>query len=166
VLEKEGNTQYSVQYILRMLSRFTKIKGIKMGDCLKNLILILFLLILLTGCEDDKIGWEPNSPSRASFLMDFYGHQDNFEEFRTLFMEGIDEDIIRSNYETIRNYQSERSSVGTMTLVKYDNGKSVLVEFKQDTDSPKYLISNIIEVPEDVSSFFEEELKDKKIITK
>jgi hypothetical protein len=123
-------------------------------------------MILLTGCEDDKNGWEPNSPSRASFLMDFYGHQDNFEEFKTVFMDGIDEDIIRNNYETIRNNQSERSSVGTMTLVKYDNGKSVLVEFKHDTNKQEYLINNIIEVPEDVSSFFEEEMKDKIIITK
>jgi PBP1b-binding outer membrane lipoprotein LpoB len=133
---------------------------------LKNLILILFMMIFLTGCEDDKNEWEPNSPSRASFLMDFYGHQDNFEDFKTLFMDGIDEDIIRNNYETIRNNQSERSSVGTITLVKYDNDKIVLVEFKHDTKNQKYLIYNIVEVPEEVSAFFEEELKDKIIITK
>jgi hypothetical protein len=142
-----------------VVSRLNLLKGLG-GKCVKNLILILFFMLLLSGCEDDNNGWEPNSPSRTSFLMDFYAHQENFEEFKSLFMDGIDENIIRNNYETIRNNQSERSSVGTMTLVKYDNGKVVLVELKQDTDKQRYFIYNIIELPEDVSTFFDKELKD------
>lgn len=43
-----------------------------------------------------------------------------------------------------------------MTLVKYENGKTLLIQIVYDTKTEEYLIHDVVEVPEDVAAFFEE----------
>lgn len=127
---------------------------------LKKLWIVSFLLLVtfLSGCKDDTKESNTVSPHRTAFMMDFLAasSEGSSKEFEDLFAEGIDHEFIQERFDLIKQSQTNRSSVTTMTLVKYENGKPLLVQLIYDTETEEYLIHNIVEVPEDVATFFEE----------
>ncbi|WP_417897689.1 hypothetical protein ABN702_15525 [Bacillus haimaensis] len=119
---------------------------------------LLLLMTFLSGCKDDTEVSNTDSPHRTAFMMDFLAEssEGSSKEFEELFAEGNDQEFIQERFDLIKQIQTNGSSVTTMTLVTYENGKPLLVQLVYDTKTEEYLIHNVVEVPEDVAAFFEE----------
>ncbi|MBM7619693.1 hypothetical protein JOC95_001545 [Bacillus tianshenii] len=122
---------------------------------------LLLLVTFLSGCKEDSEFPNSDSPHRTAFMMDFLAasSEGSSKEFEELFAEGIDQEYIQERLDLIKQTQTNGSSVTTMTLVKYENGKALLVQLIYNTDTEEYLIHDVVEVPEDVAAFFEEQFE-------
>lgn len=121
-------------------------------------VLSLLFLLLLIACSDDDKAWEPYSPENTSSLMMQYANQENYEGFKSLILEGYEEDSMKQMYETTMQAVSQSAGVSTLTLVSFDNGKSLLVHFTPQTEEGEVLIQDIIEIPEEMAAYIEEGL--------
>lgn len=118
-------------------------------------------MTFLSGCKDDTEVSNTDSPHRTAFMMDFLAASSEgpSKEFEDLFAEGIDQVFIQERYDLIKQIQTNGSSVTTMTLVKYENDKTLLLQLVYNTKTEEYLIHNVVEVPEDIAAFFEEHVE-------
>ncbi|MGM8216680.1 hypothetical protein ACLIA0_14170 [Bacillaceae bacterium W0354] len=125
---------------------------------MKKLLMSLFLLlILLTGCKSDELS-DTSSPAMTISKMDFLSGDLLYEDFKKLFEDGKENEYIKKKYELVRQTRANRSIIYTFSLIRYENNKSLLVHLRHDKDSDDYYIHDVIEVPDDVASFFEKEL--------
>ena len=123
---------------------------------------LLSFVILVTACNDDNGAWEPKNPLLTTSLMKQYANEDNYEQFKTLFQEGHDENSIKQMYETVKQATSDSAGIDTFTLVSFDNEKTLLVHLTpKSTDEDEVLIQNVSEVPEEMAAYLQEVLKQK-----
>jgi hypothetical protein len=131
------------------------------------LVLLLFSL-LLSGCKDENKAWEPYSPENTTSLMQQYAYEGNIEQFKTLFLDGMDEERLQQIFETVKtsaNMDDETSfgKVSTFTMVSLENGKTFLVELTPPIPNKnnEVLIQDVIELPKEIRDYIEEELNRK-----
>ncbi|RXJ04494.1 hypothetical protein DS745_03680 [Anaerobacillus alkaliphilus] len=127
---------------------------------MKNVAFVL-LLIILSGCKGESELPDTSSPGMTTSGMNFIAASDEvfYEDFKKLFDDQRSEDFIREKYELIKRTKTDGAFISTLTLVRYENNKALLVQLRHDRDKDEYLIYNIIEVPEEVAAFFEEEIE-------
>lgn len=131
--------------------------------------MVLFLFsLLLSGCKDENKAWEPYSPENTTSLMQQYAYEGNIEQFKTLFLNGMDEERLQQIFETVKtsaNMDDETSfgKVSTFTMVSLENGKIFLVELTPPIPNKKneVLIQDVIELPKEIRDYIEEELNRK-----
>jgi hypothetical protein len=127
-----------------------------------RLILILSFAIVLTGCSDDNKAWEPYSPLNTTSLMKQYASSSDYEQFKTLLLEGYDEESMNEMYGTVKKAVTDTASIDTFTLVSFENGKSLLVYLTpNESEDGEVLIQDIIELPTEMATYIEEELNKK-----
>lgn len=121
---------------------------------------LLLFVLFLSGCKEESEFPNTDSPHRTAFMMDFLtaSNEGSSKEFEELFAKGFDHEYIQERFDLIKQIQTNGSSVTTVTLVKYENDKALLVQLIYDTETEEYLIHDVVEVPEDVAAFFEETL--------
>jgi hypothetical protein len=123
----------------------------------KVIFLFILLLVLLSGCKEEENLVDTSSPNRTSFSMNFLSTSDaTYEEFKKLFVDERDEQFIQNKFELVKQTQTKKSSVSTLSIVRYLDGKPLLIQLWHDTEKDEYLIYDIIDVPEDVAAFFED----------
>ncbi|MDC3417082.1 hypothetical protein [Aquibacillus salsiterrae] len=123
-----------------------------------SLTLLLFI-IFLSGCKDDEDLVDTSSPLLTASKMNFLSDDLFYADFKKLFVDSSDDEFIKKKYELVRQISdSKDSTISTLALIQYENNKTLLLQLKHDTDTDKYLIRNVIELPEEIASFFEEEL--------
>ncbi|NYE04372.1 hypothetical protein F4694_001116 [Bacillus niacini] len=136
----------------------------------KIIIMVLFLFsLLLSGCKDENKAWEPYSPENTTSLMLQFAYKGNIEQFKTLFLDGMDEDYLLQIYETVRSAENKDENetsfgeVSTFTLVSLENGKTFLVELTPPipNKNDEVLIQDVIELPKEIRDYIEEELNRK-----
>jgi hypothetical protein len=135
----------------------------------KIIVMVLFLFsLLLSGCKDENKAWEPYSPENTTSLMQQYAYEGNIEQFKTLFLDGMDEDRLQQIFETVKtsaNMDDETSfgKVSTFTMVSLENGKTFLVELTPPIPNKnnEVLIQDVIELPKEIRDYIEEELNRK-----
>lgn len=119
--------------------------------CLFTLLLVIFL----TGCNG-----KVNSPALTAANMNFFARVDDvfYDDFADLFdKDNVEENFILNKFELVNSIKSDSSSIATLAFIRYDNSKALLVQFSHDIDTDKYLIYNVIEVPEEIAAFLKEE---------
>ncbi|MBU9719845.1 MULTISPECIES: hypothetical protein [Bacillaceae] len=123
-------------------------------------LLMLIVMLFLIGCSDDRKESHSFSPAMAASGMSFLAGTNEvfYGDFEELFDPQLDASFVREKYELVNRTKADRSSISTLAYITYENGKSLLVQLRHDPDPDKYYIYNVIEVPEDVAAFFEEEL--------
>lgn len=128
-----------------------------------RLLLILSLTMILTGCrQDDHTAREPDSPLHTTSLMKEYALQDNYNQFETLMLAGFDEESITEFYETVRRTASNNADIKNVTLVTFDNGKTLLVHLTPaDYEGGEVLIQDVIELPTEMANYIEDVLNAK-----
>jgi len=127
----------------------------------KIMCLSLILIVpLLYAFMDKNESPHYNNPAKIASLMNFNAISDEafYENFKDLFDDQRADKFVREKYQLVKNIQTSKGSSQTLALIEYENNKSLLVQFRYDKDTEKHLIYNVIEVPEDVTSFFEKEL--------
>ncbi|MFB3163543.1 hypothetical protein ABLO26_19510 [Neobacillus sp. 179-J 1A1 HS] len=136
----------------------------------KIIVMVLFLFsLLLSGCKDENKAWEPYSPENTTSLMQQYAYEGNIEQFKTLFLDGMDEDRLQQIYETVKTSENKDGNVtsfgevSTFTLVSLENGKTFLVELTPPIPNKnnEVLIQDVIELPKEIRDYIEEELNRK-----
>lgn len=122
---------------------------------------LVFSTLVLTGCVDENKDAKINSPAQTAFDMSFYASSDRvfYNDFKELFDEQRDDDFIRNRYELVKQIQGDSGgATSTLALIEYQNNETVLVQLRYDTDTGKYMIYNVIEVPEEIATFLKNEL--------
>lgn len=111
--------------------------------------------MFLSGCKDGNELPDTSSPGMTTSGMNFIAASDEvfYEDFKMLFDDQRSEDFIREKYELVKRIKTDRSAVSTLTLVRYEDDKQLLVQLRHDWDTDEYLIYNVIEVPEEVAAF-------------
>jgi hypothetical protein len=129
---------------------------------------LIFFSLLLSGCKDENKAWEPYSPENTTSLMQQYAYEGNIEQFRTLFLDGMDEERLQQIFETVKNSanmddETSLGKVSTFTMVSLENGKTFLVELTPPIPNKnnEVLIQDVIEVPKEIRDYMEEELNRK-----
>jgi hypothetical protein len=132
------------------------------------LVLLLFSL-LLSGCKDENKAWKPYSPENTTSLMQQYAYEGNIEQFKTLFLDGMNEDRLQQIYETVKTSKNKDGNVtsfgevSTFTLVSLENGKTFLVELTppMPNKNNEVLIQDVIELPKEIRDYIAEVLNRK-----
>lgn len=120
---------------------------------------MLLLVLFLVGCKEDNKSWDPYSPHNTSSLMNQYALNEDYRQFQSLVLEGSEQARTQEIYETVKQSVSNSAEIVSFTLVKMDNGKTLLVHLTPPSGpEQKALIQNVLEVPEDMVVFFEEAL--------
>ena len=125
-------------------------------------VLLLLLTIFLTGCSEDDKAREPDTPLNTTSLMKQAANQDNYALFKTLLLEGYDEESINEMYETVRSTATDSAAINSFTLVSFDNGKTLLVHLTPvGSEEGEVLIQDVIELPAEIASYIKDELDRK-----
>jgi hypothetical protein len=115
-------------------------------------------VILLSGCKESNEVVDISSPMMTASTMNFLASSDIlYEDFKKLFVANRDEDFIHSKYELVKKSETG-ALISTLSLVRNLDGKTLLIQLWHDIESDQYLIYDVIEVPDDVAAFFEENL--------
>lgn len=125
------------------------------------ILIIASSVLFLTACSNntDDSAWVPDSPLKTTFLMNKYARDDNYEQFKTLLLEGNDEKSIKKMYDTVKQSATNSSKINNFTLVTFDNGKTVLVHFiPAASEDGDVLIQDVIELPAEMASYIDDEL--------
>lgn len=125
-----------------------------------RIILIVSFAIFLAGCsKEDHTSREPKNPLLTTSLMKQYAIEDNYKQFKTLMLDGYDEESIAEIYETVRRTATNSADIKSFTLVTFDNGKTLLVHLTPlASEDGEVLIQDVIEIPTEMAKYIEEEL--------
>lgn len=127
-----------------------------------RLFLVLTFVIIITGCSEDDNTREPDSPLITTSLMKQYALQDNYSQFETLMLAGFDEESITEFYETVRRTATKSADIKNVTLITFDNGKTLLVHLTPvASEDGEVLIQDVIEIPAEMAAYIEEALNRK-----
>src|SRR5690606_34210792 len=107
----------------------------------------------------DHTAREPKNPLLTTSLMKQYAIEDNYKQFKTLMLDGYDEESIAEIYETVRRTATNSADIKSFTLVTFDNGKTLLVHLTPlASEDGEVLIQDVIEIPTEMAKYIEEEL--------
>jgi hypothetical protein len=121
---------------------------------IRMIVLILFLSSILVACSNDNEALKPNSPQNTTSLMKMYALQDNYEEFKSLFLNGTDAERTQASFNQLKGIATSSSGINSFTLLTFDNGEMVLVQLIPiPNQEGKVLIQNVIKVPEEMKVF-------------
>ena len=123
-----------------------------------RLFLLLSFAIFLIGCRgDDHTARKPDSPLNTTSLMKEYAQQNNYSQFETLMLAGFNEESITEFYDTVRRTATNSADIKNVTLVTFDNGKTLLVHLTPvASEDGEVLIQDVIEIPAEMATYIEE----------
>lgn len=122
---------------------------------IRKISLILLLSIILVSCSDDKEAFMPNDPLNTTSLMKMYIHQDNYEGFKSLFMDGTTAEVTETHFIKLKDIISPKAGIDNFTLLSLDNGEMVLVHLSPiPNEEGEVLIQDVINIPDEMKDFF------------
>ena len=127
---------------------------------MKKTRLLFSLLIIsnlfLISCTKDKT-LESDSPVSTSILVKNYIDSGNYEAFKGLFTEGLENSISKEDFIKLKEISTAGSSHNLYDLITFENGEKLLIKLSSIEIDSKYKIEEVIQIPEEFKSLFNQE---------
>lgn len=119
-------------------------------------IVTSILLILLYGCRKNYeiISTPSNVAGQLLKLLNYDGSksEDTYSEFLQLFHNQTKENISLDMYENLKSLSLNRASLSTIELIRYGDGRILLVNFYPEPINGEYKIIDIKVIPEEIGN--------------
>ena len=127
---------------------------------MKKTRLLFSLLIIsnlfLISCTKDKT-LESDSPVSTSILVKNYIDSGNYEAFKGLFTEGLENSISKEDFIKLKDISTAGSSHSLYDIITFENGEMLLIKLSSVEIDGKYKVEEVLQIPEEFKSLFNQE---------
>ncbi|TGY40227.1 hypothetical protein E5347_15555 [Clostridium sartagoforme] len=119
--------------------------------------LFIFTLIInslfLISCNEDNV-LKPDSPTNTSILIKNYIDADNYEEFKGLLSEDLDNSISKEEFNKFKDIVTAGSNHNLYDIITFENGEMLLIKLTSTPVNDEYKVEEVIQVPAELKTFF------------
>lgn len=119
--------------------------------------LFIFTLIInslfLISCNEDNL-LKPDSPTNTSILIKNYIYADNYEEFKGLLSEDLDNSISKEEFNKFKDIVTAGSNHNLYDIITFENGEMLLIKLTATPVNDEYKVEEVIQVPAELKAFF------------
>ncbi|MBS5939887.1 hypothetical protein [Clostridium sp.] len=119
--------------------------------------LFIFTLIInslfLISCNEDNV-LKPDSPTNTSILIKNYIDADNYEEFKGLLSEDLDNSISKEEFNKFKDIVTAESNHNLYDIITFENGEMLLIKLTSTPVNDEYKVEEVIQVPAELKTFF------------
>lgn len=119
--------------------------------------LFIFTLIInslfLISCNEDN-ALKPDSPTNTSILIKNYIDADNYEEFKGLLSEDLDNSISKEEFNKFKDIVTAGSNHNLYDIITFENGEMLLIKLTSTPVNDEYKVEEVIQVPAELKTFF------------
>ena len=115
--------------------------------------LIIISTLFLISCTKAKT-LEADSPVNTSILIKNYIDAGNYEAFKGLFSEGLENSISKEDFNKLKDISTAGSSHSLYDIITFENGEMLLIKLSSVEIDGKYKVEDIIQIPEDFKALF------------
>lgn len=123
----------------------------KKSKLLFSLIIISSLFLL--SCTKDK-SIKPNSPVNTSIIIKNYIDAGNYEAFKDLFSDGLENSISKEDFKKLKDISTAGSTHSLYNIITFENGEMLLVKLYQIEATSEYKVESVIQIPEEFKTLF------------
>lgn len=119
--------------------------------------LFLFTLIIsnlfLISCNKDKL-LKPDSPANTSILIKNYIDAENYEDFKDLFSEDLENSISKEDFNKFKEISTSGSNHNLYDIITFENGEMLLIKLTTTPVNDEYKVEEIIQIPDEFKLLF------------
>ena len=117
------------------------------------LSLIVISSLFLISCTKDK-AIKPDSPVNTSILIKSYIDAGNYEDFKNLFSEGLENSITEEDFNKLKDISTPGSSHNLYEIIAFENGEMLLIKLYQIEATGEYIVEEVLKVPDEFKTIF------------
>lgn len=117
------------------------------------LSLIVISSLFLISCTKDK-AIKPDSPVNTSILIKSYIDAGNYEDFKNLFSEGLENSITEEDFNKLKDISTPGSSHNLYEIIAFENGEMLLIKLYQIEATGEYKVEEVLKVPDEFKTIF------------
>lgn len=119
--------------------------------------LLLFTIIIsnisLISCTKDT-SLKPTSPTNASILVKNYIDAENYEDFKKLFSNELENSVSIDEFKKLKDITTAGSQHSLYDIITFENGEMILVKISPIEVNGEYKIEEVIQVPDEFKALF------------
>ena len=109
--------------------------------------------MISTSCQQQKI-LTPETPSKASWLMKMRMDYKDYQGFKSLFSEGRKQSVPIEEFNKMSKLTTAKTDFKNYQVLTFENGEMLLVRLSSVKIDGEYKIEDVIIVPENMKSLF------------
>lgn len=115
--------------------------------------LIIISTLFLISCTKDKT-LEPNSPVNTTIIVKNYIDAGNYEAFKGLFSEGLENSISKEDFNNFKDISTAGSSHNLYDVITFENGEMLLIKLSSVEIDGEYRVEEVLQIPEEFKTLF------------
>ena len=119
--------------------------------------LLLFTTIISTisliSCTKDT-SLKPTSPTNTSILVKNYIDAENYEEFKKLFSNELENSVSIDDFKMLKDITTAGSNHSLYDIITFENGEMILIKISPIEVNGEYKIEEVIQVPDEFKALF------------
>ncbi|VYU57969.1 hypothetical protein [Clostridium tertium] len=124
---------------------------------MKKFTLLLFSIIILSlslvSCSKDKTK-QANTPTKTALLVKQSIDNKNYEAFKNLFSDGLENSISKEDFEKLQNLTTAGSDYKLYSVITFENGEIFLIKLTSTPIDDDYKIEEVMQVPDEFKTLF------------
>lgn len=114
---------------------------------------LIISTLFLISCNEDNL-LKPDSPTNTSILIKNYIDAENYEDFKGLFSEDLENSISKEDFNKFKEISTSGSNHNLYDIITFENGEMLLVKLTSTPVNNEYKVEEVIQVPDEFKALF------------